>query len=563
MNFPSARENIVLTLDLEGQLTTSAPNLRDQIWANFLGEGPNVYLSQVTDTLERAAVDKYVKSVFMDISKLEGGLSHFTALRRALDNFRASKKPLIVYSLGYDHKKFFLASAAPTVALPPLGSVEILGPMAHLFYFADALGKLGIEIEVFRAGKYKSAFEPLVANKPTEPTLEEYTAITQSVASFMQQSIATSRGIEASVVESWFKRSLFTSEETLSMQLVDRVAYQSEILAELLKEAKLKDDATLEYRDYLSVSDGVLKKKVDTSGNGIAFIEAEGEVWTSAGNDASSKNINIDDMKKQFDWARKLKEAKAVVLRIDSPGGSALASEIIWYELNKLAAVKPVIISMGEVAASGGYYIAAAGQKILAEPTTITGSIGVIGMVPKAPKVAEKFGINMFVIGESDRKGLVDFSRPSTPEDKELVGKSIDEVYHKFLQRVADSRKISIEQAHALAQGRVYTGMQAKELGLVDELGGLKEAYKEAKILGGLKTDSSYPVFHYKNEGMSLFSCLRKHSLGKCIQKMSKQSRGVVSRFGWLHNLPKQAESLAQRIQEGEKSWALWIGKPY
>ncbi len=486
-----------LTLDLAGPIEEGEPGYSDTIIARLFGGDRSLFMSQLRAAMRRATKDERIKGLTLDLTRAGGSMTSLTELRRTLVDFAASGKTVTAMLHSGDENNYYLASAATRIVLNPASGVEIFGPTLNLTYFGEALRKIGVDIEVVRAGKYKSAFEPFVKDEPSEPTLEEYRAIAASLLDHKIEVIAASRKQPAEKVRGWFKRSLFTAPEAAQEGLVDEVGYLPVVKPDSKGRVKLTD-----YLIEAGESDQILPSAIGD--DGIALIEASGEIGLLGGDGDSIAPAPIT---KRIHWAMEESNVKAVVLRINSPGGSATASEMIWKELAELAKVKPLVVSMGGLAASGGYYIAAPAKRIFAEPTTITGSIGVIGMLPNFGPFKEKYGISMYVITESDRAAMLSLAQKPTATDKAMIEKAIDQVYQQFLQRVAEGRGIAIEKVAELAQGRVYTGMQAKTLGLVDELGGLTAAFTEAKKLGGLDPEKLYPVHRYEEDVMDLSRC--------------------------------------------------------
>ncbi|RZA19478.1 MAG: hypothetical protein EOP10_19550, partial [Proteobacteria bacterium] len=424
-------DDAIIQIKIEHGITSQSLSERQKFFSAIFSENVPTSVKELEIVLRRAAVDARVKGVFLD---LENGSSDFittTALRRALIDFQKSKKPLYVHMNEGDTMSYFLASSANKINLAPVSGITIPGPSFQLMYFGSALKKLGVEMEVVRAGKYKSAMEPFVADAPSAETIEMYGAIESNLRSILLDAVSEGRKKTRDEVDGWFKRSLFTSQQSLSKGLVDRLGYVPQFVDEIQKEAAAKN--IVDYDDYLSGSEKLDSEKnapdMGAGASSLALIEATGEIVMDAGGDSDGK-ITPTHLIKELVWASNKDSVKAVVLRIDSPGGSALASDLIWDEVRKLAAKKPVIVSMASVAASGGYYIAAPATMIMAEPTTITGSIGVIGAAIKGLGVPEKWGVNFHIISQSERKGYLNFGSKSTEADKTILGESIDETYN-------------------------------------------------------------------------------------------------------------------------------------
>jgi len=555
-----------LRLDLAGKIAEHQPGFSDSVMAHFLGGDTAIYLPKLRLVLQRAASDARISELQVMLMPLAGSPANFAELRRIIADFHeVGNKPVRFYLAAAQDWGYYLASVATTITLNPAGEVSLPGPSFQLMYFGDALKKLGVGIDVVRAGKYKSAFEPFIANKPSDPTLEEYSSLQKSLLDHIVAVVAKGRNKSEAVVHSWYKQSLFTTESAIKAGIIDGVGYPPADHGPADQGETASDPVSLS--DYASAThnDKGKKESVKDQG-GIALIEAVGEISLSgAGHPSSSDGISPADMHKQVAWALETDEVKAVVLRISSPGGSATASDMIWNDIKALADKKPLVVSMGAYAASGGYYIAAPARKIIAEPTTITGSIGVIGMLPSAKNFEEKWGISFYTVTSSDRHDMLNLGSRASAEDKVLLEKTIDEVYRVFMQRVADGRHIPLDKVAALAQGRVYTGLQGKQLGLVDEIGGLHTALTEAKRMAGFDVTKLYPILHYEDDGFSLRQCLRHPSpakLAKCLGGVKTQLSLPLLPLLTAPS-PLQIESKLQGWLENtrqERSLMLWPG---
>ena len=510
-----------LRLELSGKIAENQPGFSESLMAHILGGDKSIYLPELRLILQRAATDSRISELQVMLMPLAGSPANYAELRRIIADFHeVGNKPIRFYLAAAQDWGYYLASVGTTITMNPAGEISIPGPAFQLIYFGDALKKLGVDIDVVRAGKYKSAFEPFTTNKPSEPTLEEYNSLQKSLLDHIVAVVANGRNKPEATVAGWYKQSIYTAEAAIKAGIIDGVGYPPADHSGDSKVEVTSDPVSLD--DYAAATHGDKSKKESVKDKGgIALIEAVGEISLSGGNNPSSNDgISPDEIHKQVAWALDNDEVKAVVLRISSPGGSATASDIIWNDIKSLADKKPLVVSMGAYAASGGYYIAAPARKIIAEPTTITGSIGVIGMLPSAKAFEEKWGVSFYTVTSSDRRDMLNMGSRASAEDKALLEKTIDEVYKVFLQRVSDGRHIPLDKVAALAQGRVYTGLQGKGLGLVDEIGGLHTALTEAKRMAGFDVTKLYPVLHYEGDGLSLRQCLKHPSpakLAKCL----------------------------------------------
>ncbi len=510
-------EDVIVRIKLDRPLSIESIDDRSRLLSRLFSDNLPILVDDVQMVLRRAAADARVKGVLIDVENSSADLSTLSSLRRSLEQYVASNKPLYVHLNEGDSSFYFLGSAATKLNLAPVSGLTIPGPSLQLTYFGSALEKLGVQLEVVKAGKYKAAMEAFVQDAPSTETTEMYQSLEGSLRQSLVASIAAGRKKTPEEVAQWLRRSLFTSQQALAQGLVDRIGYLSDWEEELKKEAQAKDFVDDDH--YLSGSDSIDTAQYSGDDQSLGLIEATGEIVMGSGG-AGGGVITPERLIEQLQWAKADAKIKAVVLRVDSPGGSALASDLIWDEVKKLVAVKPVVVSMGSVAASGGYYISAPASLIIAEPTTITGSIGVVGAIPKGLQVGEKWGVHFHVITGSDRKNYLNFGTPSTAEDKALLGESIKEVYDTFVNKVAEGRKQPPQRVFEIAEGRVYTGAEAQKLGLVDRLGGLKEAMQAAKELAKLDSQKLYTVKRFRPKARNLLDCLVEDKMWECVSEI-------------------------------------------
>jgi protease-4 len=537
-------ERFVLSIDADGMLNPSRS--RDSMWIfrNFFAQSDDVELSSVRAVLREAAKDSRVKGLMVRLNSLSGSSSEFSEFRRLLEKYKTdSKMPVHVALSSAGNSEYVLASIADWIALSPGGGLDIPGPMLQLTYFSEALKKLGVEFEVYQAGKFKSAFEPFIRQSPSPESMEVFQSLESSLRNVMIQTVASSRNKPVEQIAGWFKQSIFVPKDAVDAGLVDQIAHPQEATNTMYTKVNVTEEVS--YHDYDIAED--LADQINQSGSGIGLILAEGEVlMTTSGN--YEEEIIPARLREELKWMAEKEEVKAIVMRVDSPGGSATASELIWEEVRKLVLSKPVIVSMGNVAASGGYYIAAPATKIFADPGTITGSIGVISAIPKTPGFAEKWGVSFTTISGSDRKAIFDPSTPLTPFDRSLMESSIASVYQLFKERVASGRNIPIEKVDELARGRVYTGIQALDIGLVDDLGGISEAFQAAKQLGGLEPENLYPIYQYEGDEIDLSHCLRSAmEFYRCLDKF--QSQLVSQKLSQMSSNGLVVPKTMQRLQ--------------
>jgi protease-4 len=366
----------------------------------------------------------------------------------------------------------------------------------------------------------------------------------------MIQTVASSRNKPVEQIAGWFKQSIFVPKDAVDAGLVDQIAHPQEATNVMYTKVNVTEEVSI--HDYDIAEE--LADQINQNGSGVGLIRAEGEVLMSTSGNYEEEIIP-SRLREELQWMAEKDEVKAVVIRIDSPGGSATASELIWEEVRKLVLTKPVVVSMGNVAASGGYYIAAPATKIFADPGTITGSIGVISAIPKTPGFAEKWGIAFTTVTGSDRKAIFDPSMALTPFDRSMMESSIAAVYQLFKERVATGRNIPIEKVDELAQGRVYTGIQALDIGLVDDLGGISEAFQAAKQLGTLDPEKLYPIYQYEGDEIDLSHCLRSAlEFYRCLDKFQSRIGGqnLSQQIPLAHSVSRTLQRL-QVISEQDR----------
>jgi len=423
---------------------------------------------------------------------LQAGMAQTQEIREALNDFKAEGKFIYSHADFYTQKNYYLASVADEIYINPQGAMDFKGLASEVLYYKDLQEKTGIKMEVIRHGKYKSAVEPYLSNEMSEANRSQIKELITSLWNSMLTDISASRNIDVAslniIADTLGGR---TPEYAVQSGLVDGSIYFDEYEGFLRDKLGFEVDTKLNYVDFSDYVKVANKKTLKTGTNKIAVIYAQGEILYGEG---GKQFIGQGVINKALKKARDNDNVKAIVMRVNSPGGSALVSDIIWREIELTKKIKPVVVSFGNVAASGGYYIAAGADKIFAEPTTITGSIGVFGTIPNINELAADIGVNAEQVGTN--KNSVDYSlfEPMTDSFRSQVQEGIEHTYDTFLQRVADGRKMSIEAVDEIAQGRVWSGVDAVELGLVDEIGNLDDAIAAAAEMVNLE---SYGVRKY------------------------------------------------------------------
>jgi protease-4 len=438
-------------------------------------------LNKILETIEKAASDENIDGIYMNLTTISAGVASIEEIRNALIKFKESGKFLIAHADYYTQGTYYLASVADSIYLTPTGGLPWLGLSAEPMFFKRALDKLGIQAQIIRAGEYKAFAEPFIYEKLSKENREQITAYTSSIWGTLVKNIAASRKLDAVELNRMADQMLIVNADAaLEYKLVDGLKYFDEILSRLKKLTSTdekKDLKAVTLKKYAKAP----KKRSEKKGlakNKIAVIYAWGNIVTGNG---YGDNIGSDRLAKTIREARRDSSIKAIVFRVNSGGGSALASEIIWREVKLAAEAKPLIASLGDVAASGGYYIVAPARKIIASPNTITGSIGVIGILPNAKEfMNDKLGITTDVVNTNAHSDLGSLFRALEPEETSVIQKEVLNTYNVFMSHVAEGRKLSIEQVDKIGRGHVYTALDAKEIGLVDEFGGLNKAIEIA-----------------------------------------------------------------------------------
>lgn len=463
---------------------------------NFMGfeSKKTLGLKEILSGIEAAKSDDNIKGIYLDASSVSAGFATIEEIRNAMIDFRKSGKFIIAYSEVYTQGAYYLATAADKIYLNPEGMLDFRGLSSESLFFKGALDKMGIEAQIIKVGTYKSAVEPFILEKMSEPNREQVTSFLGSMYDHFLSKISESRKIP--------KATLFTiadnakvrdPKDAVALKMVDGLLYKDQVLDNLKSRTgidKKKDVKSVSIEDYAADE----SKDSSTSSNKIAVIYANGEIISGEGND---ETMGSERISRAIRKARTDDKVKAVVLRVNSPGGSALASDVMWREVVLTKKVKPVIVSMGDVAASGGYYIACAADSIFAQPNTITGSIGVFGIIPNMQKFFnDKLGITFDGVKTGRYADLGDVSRPLTEGERLIIQQEVNKIYNTFTKKVADGRKKSQAYVDSIGQGRVWSGTEALKNGLVDRLGDIDDAIASAAKKAKLKDYKivSYPT---------------------------------------------------------------------
>ena len=453
-----------------------------------------VSLSQAIRAIADAKNNPNIEALYLNVEGVDAGMASVDELRLALQDFKASHKPIIAYGDSYSQKAYYLASVANQIYLNPLGSIELIGIASGEMMYKDALDKVGIKMEVFKVGTFKSAVEPYILNKISDANKLQKQEYIDGLWSSILQGVSTERKINADSLNAEVNKGLafVNSDKYVQTKLVDKLLYRDQIDSVFAAQLKVKKSELKMVN--LSALAAQQTEDIDVKDGVVQVIYAEGEITQAnispfaAG--VSTIGAGLGDRLRE---AAEDDDVKAVVLRMNSPGGDAFLSEQLWHAVKQLRSKKPVVVSMGDYAASGGYYISSAANRIVAQPNTLTGSIGIFGLFPNFSELVQKVGVNVEVVKTNDFADLTISMpyKPLTNEQRALIQRHVERGYDIFLSRVAEGRHMTKAQVDSVGQGRVWLGRKAQTLGLVDKLGGLDVAIKEAASLAKL---SDYSV---------------------------------------------------------------------
>lgn len=484
--------NSVLNLRLDGTIEERIAE-PDPFTSMLSSQYPSAMgLNDIVSAIRKAKSNDNIKGIYLDSRMVYASMATLKEIRDELEKFKESGKFIVSYSDSYTQPGYYLSSVADKVAINPQGMLDLHGLSSTPIFFKDALDKLGIEMQIFKVGTYKSAVEPFTQNEMSQANREQVTSYLNDAWSFLRSDFAQARSLTIDEIDAAANNMplLQTTDFLLSANLVDTVLYETEMkdyLRELLDIEKDKKIPSATVTNMKSVKTRTVQK----TGNTIAILYANGNIISGNG----STGIQDKYMVSEIEKLRKDKDIKAVVFRVNSGGGSAYASEQIWKAIGDLKEEKPVVVSMGDLAASGGYYISANADRIVAQATTMTGSIGIFGLIPNFEGTTEKIGIHSDVVKTNDFADFGNLTRPFNEREKVAMQNYVEKGYDLFLTRCAEGRNMDKDTLALYAEGRVWTGNQAKEIGLVDEIGGIEMAIEIAADLANL--GKSYVVFEY------------------------------------------------------------------
>ena len=535
------KKNSVMMLDLNGVLVERTQESPLGILSQLFSDDSNTYgLDDILSSIKKAKENENIKGIYLQASMLGTSYASLQEIRNALLDFKESGKFIIAYGDSYTQGLYYLSSVADKVLLNPKGMIEWKGIASAPLFYKDLLQKIGVEMQIFKVGTYKSAVEPFISTEMSPANREQVTAFINSIWGQVTEGVSASRSLPVDSLNALADRMLmfYPAEESVQCGLADTLIYRNDVRNYLKQWVDLKEDDRL---PVLGLSDMINVKKnmpKDKSGNIVAVYYASGEITDYSGSSTSEEGIVgtkvIRDLRKLKDD----EDVKAVVLRVNSPGGSAFASEQIWHAVKELKTEKPVIVSMGD-------YASCVADTIVAEPTTLTGSIGIFGMVPNVKELSEKIGLTYDVVKTNKFSDFGNIMRPFNQDEKTLMQMMITQGYDTFVNRCAEGRHMSKEAIEKIAEGRVWTGEAAKELGLVDVLGGIDTALEIAVRKAGIE---GYTVVFYPAKQDLLSSLLNTKPTNYVESQILKSKLGeYYQQFGMLKNL-KERSMIQARI---------------
>jgi protease-4 len=498
-NETALQENSVLKINLSGSLTERVnEDGLEYILAQANNQPTPLGLNDLRSALDKAATSDQIEGVYLNCGSLSASPASAQELRSLLENFKTeSGKPIYAYGDNYSQAAYWIASVADTMFLNPQGTIGLVGMATQIPFFREALDKLGVKMEIFKVGTFKSAVEPYILDEISEPNRLQNEKMLNGIWSEMIADITASRSISADDVNRFVNEGMMFGEpsDIVQLGLIDGLKYRNEMtvfleeqFGENSKSVSLKQMKSVPSTDKFSM-------------NKVAVLYAVGDIDSGA-----EGEMNSEDIVKELNRLADNDDVKAVVLRVNSPGGSAFGSEQMWFAAKQLRAKKPLIVSMSDYAASGGYYMSCIADTIVAQPTTLTGSIGIFGMFPNFAGVADKIGVNFSTVKTNEIADLGNTMRPMTDSERVILQNYINRGYELFISRCAEGRNTSNDEIKLVAEGRVWTGADALELGLVDVLGGLNEAIAIAATKANL-TDN-YAVAEYPKQKDALTQIL-------------------------------------------------------
>lgn len=538
----AVKENSIFVLDLNGTLSE---RIQENPFQDLMGEKFNAYgLDDILTSIKKAKEHENIKGIYLQPGVFSASIASLEEIRAALTDFKESGKFIVAYADQYAEDMYYLASVADKLIVNPQGSIAWHGLASQTIFYKDLLKKIGVDMQIFKVGTYKSAVEPFIATEMSDANREQVSVFLNSIWGRLLEDVSTSRNIPTETLNLYadqvmdFKQ----AEEYVTYGLADTLMYKDGVLRYLKEISGREPDESLSTLSFDEMRNVKRNTPKDKSGNIIAIYYAFGEIDDT---NSSEEGIHAQKVIKDLRKLREDETIQAVVLRVNSPGGSAYGSEQIWHEVELLKAEKPVIVSMGDYAASGGYYISCAADYIVANPTTLTGSIGIFGMFPNIENLlTDKLGLHFDVVKTNNLADMGTFSRPFNHAEKEALQNYINKGYELFVKRCADGRGMSIEAIEKIAEGRVWTGATAKELGLVDELGGLDKAIEIAAQKADIE---NYSLINYPAKS-SVFSTLLEQGKDDYINNQMKGTLGEYYEHLKFVQKLKEADRIQARM---------------
>lgn len=555
------RTGSVLHIELDDPIIERGIENQFDIDLNTLQPNTKLGLNDILNNIEKAATDDRIEGIFLDLSSIAASPSTIQDIRNALEEFKTSDKWILAYSEGYTQGSYYLASVADEMYLYPQGDLQFSGLYTELAFFKGMLDKLGVDVTIVRGpdNKYKSAVEPFMLESMSESNREQIEALLGEIWEEMLADISASRNVSVAKLNSIADGlEMRSAEDAVAANLVDATKYRDEVIAMLEEKVGVeKEEATEDEKEkkydfnakklrFVGLGEYTRAKLPSNKGfvlgeDRVAVVYAVGAIESGEGDDETIGSARIAKALRQ---AREDDDVKAVVLRVNSPGGSALASDVIWRETQLIKeAGKPFVVSMGDLAASGGYYISAGADVIFASPTTITGSIGVFGLIPNMERMFnEKLGITFDRVHTNKHPGILTTTRPLDDVELEAINEQVSDIYYEFIGLVAEGRKMKVEDVDSIAQGRVWTGVSALNIGLVDELGSLNDAIDRAAELASIE--------EYKLKELPVI----EDPFEKLIKEMTGQAKAQIflEELGLNVHTLEHIEQVKGMIQGGE-----------
>ncbi|MDR2040113.1 MAG: signal peptide peptidase SppA [Bacteroidales bacterium] len=514
----AVKENTILRIDLDTKIVERSPQGTIPSFDYLNMQSKQVIgLNDILMSIRKAKEDPKIKGIYLNLTYIPAGIATVEEIRNALLDFKESGKFIISYSDTYTQKAYYLATVSDQIYLNPLGDFIFKGMSSQITFYKKALEKLDVDVQIIRHGKFKSAVEPFMMEGMSKENREQTISYVGSIWNSLLKTISESRKLSESQLNEWIdKLEVHNATSAKEKGLIDGVRYYDEVLDELKEKSGVESVEKLQFISLSKYRKAFSEKKQSKSGQKIAVIYAEGDIVMGSG----SNDITSEDFSKAIRKARKDTTVKAIVLRINSGGGSALASDIISREVQLASGIKPVIASFGDVAASGGYYIATQADMIIADPTTITGSIGVFGMVPNLKGfMNKKLGLTFDEVVTNKHADFVNPMRPLSAEERNLLQLSVEDIYDTFITRVSTGRNMEKDSVDAIGQGRVWDAVAAKRLGLIDDFGGISDAIRMAAEKAGISDYTVKELPEQSNPLASLLSSLSEEMRMRTVQK--------------------------------------------